>query len=377
MQYRKFGKLDWKVSALGFGCMRLPVLDNNMAHIDEKQAIQMIRYAIDNGVNYVDTAYVYHEGQSEVLVGKALRDRYRAGTKLATKLPASQVQSAKDFDRILNEQLTRMQTDHIDFYLLHAMTKETWPKLRDLDVLPWAEKAVKDGRINYLGFSFHDEYPLFKEIVDAYDKWMFCQIQYNFADTKYQAGTRGLKYAAGKGLAVVIMEPLRGGAFTCKPPEQVAKLWAGAPEQRSPVDWALSWLWNQPEVSVVLSGMSALAHTYENVAIADHGGVDKLTPDELRLLEAVEKAYNGSSPVPCTNCRYCMPCPNGVDIPQIFAIYNDITVYDSMRNRFIYRDMDKSKRPENCVECGECLPQCPQHINIPEELKKIRAFFDA
>ena len=375
MQYRKFGKLSWKPSALGFGCMRLPILDNDFGKVNEPLAIQMIRYAIDNGVNYVDTAYFYHRGQSEFVVGQALRDGYHERIKLATKLPASIIQSARDFDRIFNEQLARLETDYIDFYLLHSLTRETWPKIRDLGVIPWAENLLKTGRINYLGFSFHDEYPVFQEIIDAYDKWTFCQIQYNFADTNCQAGTRGLKYAADKGLGVIIMEPLRGGAFTRKPPEKVAQLWARAPKKRSPAEWGLFWVWNHPEVSFALSGMSAMEQVKENIALASRSGINILSPDELELIEEVGKAYNDSNPIPCTNCRYCMPCPNGVDIPQNFSMYNEVAVFDSIRSRLMYRGMEKSKRSESCIECGQCVEKCPQKINIPEELKKIHAFF--
>ena len=375
MQYRKFGRLDWQPSALGFGCMRLPILDNDFGKVNEPLAIQLIRYAIDNGVNYVDTAYLYHRGRSEFVVGQALRDGYRNKIKLATKLPSAIIQSAQDFDRIFNEQLTRLETERIDFYLLHSLTRESWPKIRDLGVITWAENLLKSGRIGYLGFSFHDEYPVFREIIDAYDRWTFCQIQYNFADTHYQAGTRGLRYAADKGLGVIVMEPLRGGAFARKPPEQVARLWANAPQRRSPVEWGLLWVWNHPEVSFALSGMNTMEQVQENIALADRSGVNILSPDELKLIEEAGKAYNSSNPIPCTSCRYCLPCPSGVDIPQIFTLYNEVIVFDSIRCRLMYRGMEKSKRSENCVECGQCVEKCPQRINVPKKLKEISALF--
>ena len=239
MNYRQFGRLDWKTSALGFGCMRLPN-EGEHENIDEAEATRMIRYAIDHGVNYIDTAYPYHGGNSEPFVGRVLQDGYREKVRLATKLPCWKIEEREDFDTYLNEQLERLQTEHIDFYLLHALREASWHKLHDLGVLAWAEGAEADGRIGHLGFSFHDEYDVFQEIVDAYD-WTFCQIQYNYMDLETQAGTRGLKYAASKGLAVVIMEPLLGGRLV-DPPEPVQEIWSEADQSRSPADWALQWM---------------------------------------------------------------------------------------------------------------------------------------
>ncbi|NLE45727.1 MAG: aldo/keto reductase, partial [Chloroflexi bacterium] len=241
MKYRKFGNLDVQVSALGFGCMRLPTIGGEYEQIDEPEATRMLHHAIDHGVNYVDTAYGYHEGNSELFVGKALQGDYRQKVHLATKLPCWKVETAADFDRLLNEQLGKLQTEHIDFYLLHALNKDSWTKVHGLGVLEWAEGAKADGRIGRLGFSFHDEYPVFQEIIDAYDKWEFCQIQYNYMDIDNQAGAKGLKYAASKGLGVVIMEPLLGGKLVSAPPA-IEAIWASAPTERTPADWALQWL---------------------------------------------------------------------------------------------------------------------------------------
>jgi len=266
MQYRSFGRLDWKASALGFGCMRLPTSDGERLspNILEDEAIRMIRRAIDSGVNYLDTAYPYHGGQSEVVVGKALQDGYREKVRLATKLPVWMVESAADFDRLLNEQLAKLQTSYIDFYLLHALSHSRWQDIvLKHDLLTRAEAALADGRIRHLGFSFHDEYEAFEEIVNGSDLWSFCQIQYNYMDTENQAGVRGLKLAADKGLAVVVMEPLMGGRLA-DPPKDILEVMDRFPARRTPVEWALEWLWVQPEVSVVLSGMSTMTQVEEN-----------------------------------------------------------------------------------------------------------------
>ena len=372
MQYRDFGKLDWKVSALGFGAMRLPLKDKDPADVDEPEAIRMIRYSIDHGVNYLDTAYPYHGGNSERIVGRALKDGYREKMKLATKMPARMVESASDFDRFLNEQLERLDTK-IDFYLLHGLNGQSWAKVRDLGVLQWAEGAMAEGRFDYLGFSFHDNLEAFKSIVDDYDNWTLCQVQYNYMDVEYQAGTEGLKYAADRGLVVVVMEPLRGGKLA-RAPEQVAGVWESAPQKRSAVEWALQWVWDQPEVSVVLSGMSDMEQVVENVDIASRSGPGKLTTNELELIGRAREAYRGLSPVPCTSCGYCMPCPGGVDIPRIFQIYNESIMYDDPRTgRFRYRGPGGPKeeeRADQCTECGDCLEACPQEIPIPDWLKK-------
>jgi predicted aldo/keto reductase-like oxidoreductase len=372
MQYRTFGKLDWKPSALGFGAMRLPRIDDDPGQIDEPEATRMIRYAIDHGVNYVDTAYPYHREQSERFLGRALQDGYRERIRLATKMPCWKVEAVEDFDRYLDEQLEKLQTDHIDFYLLHSLNARTWPKMRDLDVFHWAEGAIADGRIGHLGFSFHDKVEVFQEIIDASDLWTFCQIQYNYMDIDYQAGTKGLRYAASKGLAVVVMEPIRGGRLAGTVPPSVQAIWDRAPAQRTPAEWALQWVWNQPEVSVVLSGMSAMAHVEENVASADRSGVGALSQEELAVFDRVRQAYEALCAIPCTDCKYCLPCPSGVNIPRVFEIYNELMMYgDENRAQMVYSSfMNAEERADLCIECGECLDKCPQMIEIPEWLKK-------
>jgi predicted aldo/keto reductase-like oxidoreductase len=371
MKYRKFGSLDWEASALGFGAMRLPLVGKDSSRVDEPEAIKMIRHAVDRGVNYVDTAYPYHEKMGEIVVGRALLDGYRQKVKLATKLPSWLVEKPDDFDRFLAEQLDKLQTDYIDFYLLHALNSTHWPKLRDLKVLDWAEKAITDGRIHHLGFSFHDEFEVFKNIVDAYDNWALCQVQYNFMDIAYQAGTRGLLYAADKGLAVVVMEPLRGGQLTHKVPKSVSELWKSAAVRRTPADWALQWIWNQAQVSVVLSGMTTMQQVVENLDSAERSDAGMLSEEELSLVEKVREEYRRLTPVPCTQCRYCLPCPNGVEIVDILNYYSDAVIYDnSGAPGFLYRNLPEEKQAHNCVECFECEEKCPQGIPISEYLKK-------
>lgn len=387
MQYRTFGKLDWRPSALGFGAMRLPVINDEPGQIDEPAAIRLVRTAIDGGVNYVDTAYPYHRGTSESFLGRALKDGYRERVRLATKMPCWLVKEPADFDRYLNEQLARLDTTKIDFYLLHALDANRWRAMRDLSVLDWAERAMADGRIGHLGFSFHDDYEAFQEIVDAYDGWTFCQIQYNYLDEDYQAGKRGLKYAASKGLGVVVMEPLRGGLLAGNAgqhqgrgvPGPIQALWDTAPIQRSPAEWALQWLWNQPEVSVVLSGMSTLAQVQENLVYAARSGPGLLSAEELALVAQARDQYRRLAPIPCTDCRYCQPCPNGVNIPDVFDVYNQAMMFDAPEHaRFVYANwVPEAERGDKCLACGECEAKCPQHIAIIEWLETADRYLTA
>ena len=307
MQYRPFGKLDFKVSALGFGAMRLPVIAGGYGRVDEPEAIRILRYAIDKGVNYIDTAYGYHGGMSERVVGRALQDGYREKVSLATKMPHWHVKENADFDRILSEQLDKLQTDVIDFYLLHALGAESWKAMCALDVLPWLEKARASGRIHHLGFSFHDNLAAFKEIVDGF-AWDFAQIQYNYIDIENQAGTAGLKYAAERGLGVVVMEGLLGGRLV-NPPEVIQAIWDGSPTRRSPADWALQWLWNQREVSVVLSGMSSMQQVVENLTSADTSGINHLGAEDLARVDQVRSAVQRPVPDPLHGLRLLPAVP--------------------------------------------------------------------
>jgi len=375
MQYRNFGKLDWKVSALGFGCMRLPTTDGQPTgpNIDEAEAIRMIRHAIESGVNYVDTAYMYHGERSEVVLGKALQDGYRERVKLATKLPVWMVNSPEDFDRILGEQLQRLQTDHIDCYLLHALGKERWHKrVLKHGLLAKAEAAIADGRIRHLGFSFHDGYEAFEEIVNSYERWDFCQIQYNYMDTENQAGLKGLKLAASRGLAVVVMEPLLGGRLA-DPPKEVRALIDAAEPQRTAAEWALRWLWDQPEVSAVLSGMSTMAQVEENLRVAKDSRIGSFAEADQKLIEQARELYKARTAIPCTRCEYCMPCPNGVNIPGNFEFFNHAHLYEDVPGaRFRYSVFLKpSERSDACTACHDCEELCPQGIAISEWMPKV------
>ena len=378
MLYRPFGKTGENVSALGFGCMRLPVLGGERDKIDIPLATEMLHYAIDHGVNYVDTAWMYHgaafeqPGNSEPFVGDALQGGYREKVLLATKLPVFLVNSRADMDRLLNIQLERLKTDCIDCYLLHGLNGKAWPKMHELKILDFLEDAKADGRIRYAGFSFHDERPEFMPIVDAFS-WDFCQIQYNYMDVNVQAGAAGLAYAADKGLAVIVMEPLKGGRLACAP-AAIQDLWDSAPVKRSPADWALRFVWNDPRVSLLLSGMSAMDQVVTNVRVAEEAKVDSLTAEELQLIERVRQAYLARTVVDCTACRYCMPCPQNINIPGMFSGVNDAALFDSLADeRAGYQMMlgaGFSAPVSACEDCGQCEDMCPQHLSVREELKK-------
>ncbi|MEW6032803.1 MAG: aldo/keto reductase [Bacillota bacterium] len=372
MRYRTFGRLDWKASALGFGAMRLPVLGDDPARIDEDKALAMVRYAIDHGVNYVDTAYPYHGGRSEGFVGKALAGGYREKVKVATKSPTWLLEKTEDFDRYLDEQLERLQAGPIDFYLLHSLSRERWPKMKELDVIARAERALADGRIKHFGFSFHDGLECFKEIINSYDGWEFCQIQYNYIDTDFQAGTTGLRYAAEKGLGVIVMEPVRGGSLA-SPPEAVRRALDATPIRKSPAEWALQWVWNHPEVSLVLSGMSTLEQVKKNVEAASSSGPGHLTAEELAAVDAARREWLGTGWVPCTACGYCLPCPHGLHIPDNFDIYNRAVVQEDRRPRLRdwYSRWPEERRAGSCQACAECETKCPQQLPIAGLLVKV------
>ena len=379
MLYRKLGKTDEMVSILGFGCMRLPLLPGgDPTKIDEILAIELVHHAIDEGINYIDTAYPYHgtgmasAGQSEPFVAKALKNGYREKVKLATKLPSWLIKTRADMDKYLNEQLARLETDTIDFYLVHAINKEFWSSLKEAGIAEFLDQAIKDGRIKYAGFSFHDKLDLFKEVVDYYD-WSFCQIQYNYLDEKFQAGTEGLDYAAQKGLGIVIMEPLRGGKLAANLPEDVQNAFNQAEIKRTPADWALRWVWNHPKVSVVLSGMNAMDQVTENLNSANKAEPGSLTANDKGIIDQVKAIFKEKIKVDCTACGYCMPCPEGVNIPTCFSMYNNHHMFGKEEAYHIW--LAPQQQASNCLECGLCETHCPQGISIREELKNVKAVF--
>lgn len=375
MLYRTVPKTGDRLSILGFGCMRLP---EKSGKIDEERAIRQIRHAIDYGVNYLDTAPAYHFGKSEQILGKALLDGYREKVRIATKLPHWEVRDAGDMERIIAGQLVTLKTDHIDYYLLHSMSKESWEKMAKLGVLAFLDRAKSEGKIVNAGFSFHGTIAAFKEIVDAYD-WQFCQIQYNFLDENNQAGTEGLRYAAGKNLAVMVMEPLRGGNLAGPVPDEVQKIWDEAPEKRSAAEWGLRFVWNHPEVTVVLSGMNNEDHIEENLRVASSSLPQSLTPDDLARIGRVKDTYRRLMKVGCTGCGYCMPCPAGVDIPGCFALYNAHHLFPKDRStKFHYFGrhgglIGDVSYAGLCRQCGKCARACPQHLPIPQLMKEVKS----
>jgi len=376
MLYRKFGSDAWEASILGFGCMRLPTSDGIpiSVNIACDEAIAMIRHAIDEGINYLDTAYTYHEGKSEVVLGKALRDGYRDKVRIATKSPVWMVEKADDFERFLEEQLERLQAGPIDYYLFHGLSKKRWDDIRALGLLRRAEAAVADGRIKNIGFSFHDAYGAFQEIIDGYDGWSMCQIQYNYMDTENQAGTKGLRHAAARGIPVVVMEPLLGGNLASPPPD-IREIFDAHADRRTPVEWALQWIWDQPEVTVVLSGMRSMRELEENILTAN-GSLDRaLQEEDLRLIARVREAFEAKAAIPCTGCGYCMPCPQGVDIPANFGLYNNGIIYDDlMVSRFRYfRFFSDTDKASACTGCEECEEKCPQDIRVSELMSGVHA----
>ena len=395
MKYRKMGSLGWEVSALGFGAMRLPVNDQN--HLDENEAVNMIRYAIDNGINYLDTAYPYHGGQSEVIVGKALEDGYREKVHLTTKLPVWMVRKENHFERYFNRQVKRLQSNP-DIYLFHGLNKQRFEKVKELKLIEKMEYVREQGKIKYIGFSFHDTFEVFKEIIDSYP-WDCAQIQLNYLDVNYQAGMKGLKYAHDKGIAVIIMEPIRGGKLAISKEMlnerlEIKNVLSGAFKNHTMADWALQFLWNRPEVSVVLSGMSTMQQVIENVESASNSGIGSLTEEELQVVKNLRTAFKSYDLVPCTGCGYCIPCPNGVTIPSIMNIVNEMGYWgEEQKHRYEMGYNRMAKTPEDlkarlesgdeaegaaslCTQCSECLEKCPQQINIPHVMNVVNGIFN-
>ncbi|MBA7561206.1 MAG: aldo/keto reductase [Dehalococcoidia bacterium] len=333
----------------------------------------MLRYAIDHGVSYLDMGCPYDLLQQERLtsvVTRALQDGYRAKVKVAASLPSLFIDSSADFDRYLDQQLKWLKADSLDFFLLGGLNRETWSRLKELDVLAWVEGAMADGRIGKLGFSFHDHFQGLRSILGDYDGWTLAQFQYSYMDADYQPGVSGLRYAADKGLAVVAAEPLRGGRLTKEPPPSVAKVWATAPQKRPLVEWGLRWAWNHPAVATTVSDMSTMEQVKENIALAQSAQADSLTVAEEVLISQVRDAYRKLTLIPCTTCRGCMPCPQGIDVPRLFELYNDAVMYGDMETARTIYHLEKHDI-DSCNECGICVDACARNIAIVDWLKKL------
>lgn len=361
------------LSILGFGCMRFPA---KAGGIDEARSIAMIQNAIDKGVNYFDTAYIYHAGRSESLLGRALQGGYRERVKIATKLPTFMVRKLENARKIFATQLARLQTGYIDYYLLHMLSdKAMYDRLEAMGIMEWLEVLKAEGKINNIGFSFHGIKKEFEQILKAYP-WDFCQIQYNYLDENNQATKEGLKLAASMGIPVVVMEPLRGGKLVTHLPREVKKAFNDADKERSPAEWALRWIWNHPEVNVVLSGMSDEFQVEDNIRIAGDAAANSLSENELAVFDRVKKVLHEKTKIQCTACGYCMPCPAGVDIPGCFSHYNEKYLIRNRTVRLKYFQAlgATALNPayaSQCKECGKCESHCPQNIAIRRELKTV------
>ncbi len=370
MKYRTMGKLGIQTSAFGLGCMRFNGAASGDSVIDEQKAVSLIRRAIDGGVTYLDTAYVYLNKTSEIVLGKALQNGYRDKVTIATKMPFEAVHDRASMEALLKEELKKLQTDHIDFYLMHGINKEKWEGFKSIGAPEFFDDMKKAGKIRYKCFSFHGPYSDFEYILNDWD-WDMVQIQYNFMDVNNQAGTKGLELAGRKGIPVVIMEGLLGGRLS-KAPGNVQALYDAFPVKRSAVEWAFRWLCNHPQVAVVLSGCNEMEQIEENLRVFDTVEPGIMSAEELKLMEDVRAAYISRTKIGCTGCRYCMPCPNGVNIPGVFSAWNNVSLYDSNPKwDWNLQQIEKQgSGADKCAACGACEAACPQHLNIIDELKR-------
>ncbi|MDP4180963.1 MAG: aldo/keto reductase [Bacillota bacterium] len=374
MQYRRISKNSNEASILGYGCMRFPTKNGK---IDMERTEKQIMSAIERGVNYFDTAYLYMG--SEAALGSILhKNGVREKVMIATKIPPYLVKSRKDMEKIFETQLQRLKTDYIDFYLAHALQDiKGWEKAKEVGLMGFLEEMKKKGVIRNIGFSYHGDKNDFKVIIDDYN-WDFCQIQYNYIDESNQAGIEGLQYANSKGIGVVVMEPLRGGSLVGKMPEEIKGLWDKADVKRSYADWALRWLWSQPEVGVVLSGLNDESHIDENIKVASEIKPNSLTEAELKIFKEVKETYLRIMKVGCTGCAYCLPCPAGVNIPFCFSYYNSKHLFNNKHLVFQYLMFGggatggRNSLASKCIECGKCEKACPQHIEIRKKLKDVK-----
>ena len=374
MDYRPFGKTGEKISLLGMGTMRLPL--DAKGGVDEDAAIRLIRKAIDGGVNYVDTAYMYHNGASETVTGKALRDGYREKIFLADKMPIWLAKDADDMERIFNEQFEKLGVDVIDMYLVHNVTEALWNRSLKFGLMDFLAAQRDKGRIRWIGFSFHDELPVFLKVLDAFP-WDFCQIQFNYMDLDYQAGEKGLRAAGERGIPVIVMEPLKGGKLTDRIPPAIQELWDSAPVRRSPADWAFRFVAEYPEVVTILSGMSAESQLAENLELFSGYKGTLLTAEERERILKVADAYRKTVPYGCTGCKYCLPCPQKIDIPSFIDLYNEWHVYDHNPKVMVNFGWWFPKyKPSSCTTCRACEEHCPQHLPISDIMREGSKIFE-
>lgn len=374
MKYHSFGRTDWDVSALGFGIKYLPFRSIRHTDVSIEESVNIIRHAMASGINYFELGSLEQMKVMAHVIKEVFKGTYRKKVRISAKLPFQSLHSPRDFDYYLGEQLSTLQVDYLDLYIIFGLNCENHSKLHSAGILPWAEKAMTDGKIKGLGFSFYDDFQSFKAIVNSYDNWTFCQLQYNYVKEDQGTGSVGLQYAMEKGLAVVITEPLLGGRLTREPPKPVSEIWETALSKRKPVDWGLRWVLNRPEVSTVVVDMVTMGQLIENINIAGNSERDGLSVEELILFRQVKDAFRRLRPIPCAYCRACMPCPSGVDIPRIFEIYNDAIVYgDVVTARSIYNngeEISKTQYAKYCNACDKCLPACPRGIAVTDWLQK-------
>lgn len=375
MEYRTFNKTGEKISLFGFGTMRMPVHEDGS--LNHEESVRMIRHAIDKGCNYVDTAYMYHKGESEVAVGEALKGTYRYKVFLADKMPVWLAKDEEQMKKIFFEQLDRLKTDHIDFYLVHNITVPIWARAKKFNLMDFLLKQQKEGRIKHIGFSFHDEVDFFCQVLEEFP-WDFCQIQFNYMDTHFQAGLKGLMKAASMNIPVIVMEPLKGGKLADKVPAGIMKEFAKSEVKRTPASWALRWVANFPEVLTILNGVHSYNQLEENLATLSDARENALTIEEKHLIDNVATKYRKMEVYPCTDCKYCLPCTVKLDIPTIIDLYNQYHLYE--KSEKIQADYDlwfgEKRRASKCTACGQCEEQCPQHLPIIEIMKKASEVFD-
>jgi predicted aldo/keto reductase-like oxidoreductase len=385
VKYRELGQTGEKVSVLGFGAMRFPVIDGKSHCIDKKEATAMLEYGIEHGINYIDTGYPYHRnengedetGESESFLGEFLSTGYRENVLISTKMPSWEIQRKEDMEYFFNFQLQRLNVDQIDVYHIHSLKRNYWEKLSKFGVLDFLDDIKSDGRAKHIGFSFHDDLDFLLEVLEEYD-WEVVQIQMNYIDENYQAGLSGLQYIKALGIGNIIMEPLRGGTLVNNLPDDIINIFNQSKVKRSPVEWAFSYLYNMEEVDMVLSGMSSLSQVKENIEIASKSQPNSLTNDDKNILKEVAMVYREKRGNDCTMCGYCMPCPFNVDIPKCFNEYNNAKMFNDFKlgkNSYIHL-ISEENRASKCTECDECIGMCPEQINIPDELKKVKNAFE-